>query len=480
MGLKTNIIDRKPAIISNDVVEVWQESDFGTVNPGVSIEAKAGTTFKLMAPITQTLPLIIGTGDSIQIVTTNRSLNTLTYTHTTEEQFQGTNIGTLALFDISMNGNNTGSIFNINGGVISAKFPDFNRYADAGTVQNLTDFYAPGIFFDVISGGLAMINCASSTFAQCLILGLDGNTFTFFNISGASSGDIQIYDNIMENDAQSSFVSVDNATFPADKTVSLIANNIVNNPENFFGPGSITETDNRVILSGNKGVSDSVVSIEANLFNNALTTDIPATGALVFISATTWTSEEASRITVTAVGGVAEYTGLIDTTMKKDGNVYLEPSSSTKTLSSRFILEKAATRTVTFTNGTNTVNDTATPLVNGDLITFRRAAGTLPSELRKDIVYYVVNKLTDSFQVSYTSGGAAVAFTDDGTPTNSYAICETHGSVPRNSIAANNPRELVPQALETMQSGDFSHIVISNESDSVNILVTNSFYRMFD
>lgn len=479
MSLKTNITNRQPAIIGDDVVEVWQESDFGTVTAGVDIAVTADTTFKLMAPITQTLPFTIGTGNSMQIITSNRILNTITYTHATEEQFQGTNIGTLALLDVAMNGNSTGSIFNIDGGVISAKFPDFNRYADAGTVQNLVDFFAPGIFFDVISGGLAMINCASSTFAQCLILGLDGNTFTFFNISGASSGDIQIYDNIMENDAQSSFVSVDNATFPADKTVSLIANNIVNNPENFFGPGSITESDNRVIVKGNKGVADSVVSIEANLFNNLLTTSIPAAGALVLISATTWTSEEVSRVSFSA-SGVAEYTGLIDTVMKKDGNVYLEPSSSTKTLSSRFILEKTATRTVTFTNGTNTINDTATPLVNGDLITFRRSAGTLPSELRKDIIYYVVNQAINSFQVSYTSGGAAVAFTDDGTPPNSYAICEAHGSVPRNSIAANSPRELVPQALETMQSGDFSHIVISNEDDAVNILVTNGFYRMFE
>lgn len=479
MSLKTNITNRPPAIIGDDVVEVWQESDFGVVTAGVDIAVIANKTFKLMAPITQTLPFTIGTGNSMQIVTTNRALNTITYTNVTEEQFQGTDIGTLALFDVSLHGNSTGSIFNINGGVISAKFPDFNRYADAGTVQNLIDFYGPGIFFDVISGGLSMINCASSTFAQCLILGLDGNTFTFFNISGATSGDIQIYDNIMENDAQSSFVSVDGATFPATKTVSLIANNIVNFPENFFGPGSITETDNRLTVSGNKGVAESVISVEANLYDNVLTTDVPAAGALVLINAATWGSEEVSRLAV-ATSGVAEYTGLIDAVIKLDGNVYLEPSTATKTLSSRFILEKAATRTVTFTNGTNTINDTATPLVNGDLIIFRRTAGTLPAELRADIVYYVVNQAVNSFQVSYTSGGAAVAFTDDGTPPNSYALCEEHGAIPRNPIGAGSPRELVPQALETMQQGDFSFIVVSNEDDSVNILVTNGFYRMFD
>jgi hypothetical protein len=38
----------------------------------------------------------------------------------------------------------------------------------------------------------------------------------------------------------------------------------------------------------------------------------------------------------------------------------------------------------------------------------------LPAELNDYTVYYVVNKADDYFQVSLTSGGAAVEFTDDG------------------------------------------------------------------
>ena len=47
----------------------------------------------------------------------------------------------------------------------------------------------------------------------------------------------------------------------------------------------------------------------------------------------------------------------------------------------------------------------------------------LPAGLDSESAYHVVNKTADTFQVSATSGGSAVALTDDGTGTNSiYAV----------------------------------------------------------
>ena len=54
--------------------------------------------------------------------------------------------------------------------------------------------------------------------------------------------------------------------------------------------------------------------------------------------------------------------------------------------------------------GADTIAETGTALSNGDRVVFTAP----PAELRYDIAYYVVNKATDSFKVSLTSGGTAI------------------------------------------------------------------------
>lgn len=60
---------------------------------------------------------------------------------------------------------------------------------------------------------------------------------------------------------------------------------------------------------------------------------------------------------------------------------------------------------------TETFTDTAHGMSNGDRISF--SATTLPTGI-DDYVYYIVNKTANTFQVSLTSGGSAVAFTSNG------------------------------------------------------------------
>lgn len=244
-----------------------------------------------------------------------------------------------------------------------------------------------------------------------------------------------------------------------------------------FASGSKNQEDINWKFIGNTNIPDSDTKGEAIIIGSALTTDIPAQNALVFANVTGFATDESERVTFSS-DGFATYTGLEDASIILDGSVGFEPATATKTLSSRFIRIDDADRTVTFTNGTNVINEVATPRVNGELITFKNTAGTLPAELRDDIVYYVVNKATDSFQVSYTSGGSAVAFTDDGTPTNSYACCDAHGSFPSNSIASGTPRDVIPQALMTASTNDEVGVVVSNESDAVDIDVNDLYYRV--
>lgn len=56
------------------------------------------------------------------------------------------------------------------------------------------------------------------------------------------------------------------------------------------------------------------------------------------------------------------------------------------------------------TGASNIISETGTGLSNGDKIVFTSA----PAELRKDRVYYVVNKATDSFKVADTASGSAL------------------------------------------------------------------------
>ena len=110
---------------------------------------------------------------------------------------------------------------------------------------------------------------------------------------------------------------------------------------------------------------------------------------------------------------------------------------------------------------------------------FHDNVGTLPAELREDVAYFVVSQATNTFQLSYTSGGSAIAFTDDGSGTNTYAVADMHGSKPTNAIASNNPRTLVPQAVELLDQGDKTFVVVSNEDDAVDITVNRGYYRVF-
>ena len=73
--------------------------------------------------------------------------------------------------------------------------------------------------------------------------------------------------------------------------------------------------------------------------------------------------------------------------------------------------------TVTFTNATEIVNWTGHPLSDGDPIYFTNSGGDVPAELAVDTIYFVRDSAADTFKVAATSGGAAVAFTDDGTGT---------------------------------------------------------------
>ncbi|NIT13979.1 MAG: hypothetical protein GTN99_06995 [Candidatus Dadabacteria bacterium] len=73
--------------------------------------------------------------------------------------------------------------------------------------------------------------------------------------------------------------------------------------------------------------------------------------------------------------------------------------------------------TVTFTNASNIVNRTSHGLSENTVVVFTNSGGALPAELSANTAYYVVNPNANDYQVSATSGGSPISFTDDGTGT---------------------------------------------------------------
>jgi hypothetical protein len=237
----------------------------------------------------------------------------------------------------------------------------------------------------------------------------------------------------------------------------------------------LDQTAPSVRSTGNTGSPDSEISIEMRLTGNVAVTSIPAISAKVLIASSPWTDDTAERLKRVATGN-AVFKGLQETAVSLGGSVTLEPANSTHTLSCQFAREDAARVVITFVNGTNTIVDTATTREDGDNITFHDTEGVLPAALRDDILYFIINKTVNGYQVSYTLGGAAVTFVDDGSGTNTCANADLHGSLPSASIAANSPQSLELTAVERIDTGDRTYIIVSNDSGTADIEVLDSYF----
>lgn len=291
-------LEKEVPVLADEVVEVWQESDFGTAAASI-ITLVAGTSYHIMDSFSLSSQLKIPTGGSVQIRTMNRS-HVVTFTHASLAMFAGTNIGTLALWDCVLDGNSTGTLLNINGGVLSFKFPDFNSWDSMGTVESLTDFFAPGMFIDS-STGLTMISCASCTIVDTLVIISNAGSAAFV-INGASSGDLQFYNNILDAGATNSLVNIAGASFPTTNTVNLGGNNIVSGI--MFHGSSIDQTDDRVISRGNKGAPDSTATLVGTALDQAGVATVIGAGHQdepLPITAT-FTEQSAERFNVSSVG----------------------------------------------------------------------------------------------------------------------------------------------------------------------------------
>lgn len=239
-----------------------------------------------------------------------------------------------------------------------------------------------------------------------------------------------------------------------------------------YAVGSKEGDDPLITVTGSNALPDSNTTIDAVDNNTQETTVIPLQNAKIIINKTGVVAEEAERMTATATG-ILDHTGLDSLTRKFEIKSSLEPVTATKLLSFGGAVLLVTELSVTFDNTTNIVVEAGHARSNGDIICFLDSAGTLPAELRKDALYYVVTAGVNDFQLSYTLGGAAIAFTDNGTPPNEYKVVDLHGLEVSSSISAANPITLSASGLSTLDFGDKIVGYVSNRSDAVNIVANN-------
>lgn len=81
------------------------------------------------------------------------------------------------------------------------------------------------------------------------------------------------------------------------------------------------------------------------------------------------------------------------------------------------VTKQIVVKNFTADNSTDVLTSTAHGYNNDDTVRVRALDGILPAGLTANQLYYVVNKTTNTFQLSLTEGGAVVDFTDNGTGT---------------------------------------------------------------
>ena len=256
--------------------------------------------------------------------------------------------------------------------------------------------------------------------------------------------------------------------------INILPANAMNVSNCTFGVGgknytfnSYNFSDNKITFNGNSRAENSQVTAEVKFFANGLTTSTPATAVPTFINVSTWTNQTMERMSSDA-NGITKYTGLENITLKVFGSAILDvPLGNTKILN-LFLggINAYDSTSCTFQNANDSVLADNHGFSNGDLISFYDSEGTLPSELRTDCFYYIVQSTTNSFKLSYTSGGGVVSFTDDGSGLNDFSEAFINGVQGRVTVNTGDPQQATTFGLFPVKTGVKGGLMISRDDDT--------------
>jgi hypothetical protein len=126
------------------------------------------------------------------------------------------------------------------------------------------------------------------------------------------------------------------------------------------------------------------------------------------------------------------------------------------------------------------VNEVGTPRVNGDTIRFSNSGGALPTGLYADVLYFVVNKAANTFQLAYVAGGGVINFTSDGTGTNTYRVSALIGIEDSASSSAATPGKLQPMGSINISQDQMITVMVRQISGGLqNVTIADYCCRKF-
>lgn len=382
MGITTAL--PLPTDLLTNLTPVNKEGDFGTPVNGV-ITLTAGTHYLLNKTITMSSRLVIPTGGSITISSSNLGAHFLIYTGS-GTFLSGDAISIFHLTTIIVVGNS------------SAKFLDFNNGGIVIITQVISDtwnhagelsctFLCNNAEIDNISGtGLEFTTRTSITNANIILTTFFiGNVITnpstiLYDFKNANISKIEINGGGAITGGNETLFNFDKDIIPDVTTISLKNFDAFDPITAIYGSNSSDQSRINTLIKNNFDIANSTSIVKLSLINNTAVTTI------------------SSQSANTAINSNALYA--IDSLIE------------------RFVLQDVCT----FDNAGNTVDTTFNHgLVNTDRVFLNAYSGsTLPTELNETTEYYVVNKNAQDFQLSLTSGGAAVTFTGDGSGTLHY------------------------------------------------------------
>ena len=462
-----------------NTIEVFDQDDFG-IFVADEVTLIDDTIYRIMAPFVLSKGgLVIPDGATVEFQSTGQMINFITYTNANKPFLRGDSVtalkwtnlrvvfisATQELFDLTGNGM----------GPIQMNFGEFAGIANAG-LGHITGFVTNLLSYSAFVGFPAWAD-------ELLIKDVDTLAFGcgFFNIGASSNNALLAFESTAEHcfevvnsrmvlQAGESALRV--STLIQDDASRVVVESVITGTlGDLFDPSGLDEIDPRVNSKGNFGRADSTISIEGNLAGAADTTLIPVVNAWIRPTVdVSWVYEEANRL-VGSTSGTVEYIGLEPATLKLDGSISLEPPTGTRLLAATFVRTLRNEIPITFDNTTNTF--TAVGLSNGEIVDLEFTPGTLPTGLRTDALYYIVN----DDQFSYTPGGAVVTFSDDGTGPNTVDHAELHGSEAHSSVAKGNPISIPLTALALFNPGDHFEIFVRNVENDADIEATIGYLR---
>ncbi len=473
----------------SNIVKVSSLSDFPTPVSGV-ITLDQDAAYILNADVNIGINTIKAntTANSVNLIkSSNTSGFTLTYTGTgamftdstlttsffiNEIQYSTPNGKVCDIQDTTASGTGTFLLFTTQGILCN----------EMGSVQDVR--YISFFSQEILCGqGWQFNDCNSITYNfinRLLSLNISGTTY--IEVDG-ENGPITIIGNFFEPLSNESAIDIKSTSSTTGGTIS-ISQFDTSGGGSIFASGSKDEADEEWTYTGNPRGPSSTAIIPINVGENTLTTTITNQNTYYLPNCNTWFDCPLCKTQrfVLDTDGVAEYTGLEVIPVSISGNVVVQNVTGVEQdLGTRYsIIYKENQFAVTFTNATNTVNETGTTRINGEKISFYDSTGTLPTggdTIERNQFYYVGNVLTNSFQLYYDSALTdLVTFTNDGTGPFFYELTELLGALSfQASRGTLDPMTISYTATVTVNNGDKLMPMIINTSSDDNIDLLTGF-----